>query len=156
MKTKPRPALNRYVIREIKLPYEVMHVTFAPSMRYRDRQGRDLPEPVEERQTHVHVTIYDDCGKYLWMGKGLTQKMQSGYAVITNEDISLETAIMIAKMDALASLAKNCHGHESIYVCLPKNPRYFINKQEKFTQEETGNKESRAIGKVTVIETRTT
>ncbi len=155
MKTKPRPALNRYVIREIKLPYEVMHVAFSPLMRYRDHRGNDLETPYEERQTHVHVTIYDDCGKYLWMGKGLTQKMHSGYAVITNEDISLETAIMIAKMDALSALAKDCHGHESIYVCLPKNPRYFINKQENFTQQETGNKENTAFGKVTIIETRT-
>ena len=156
MKTKPRRRLKEYEIQEAKLPYEIMYVSYEPAMRYRDRSGRELPQPIEERQTHVHVTIYDDSEKYIWGKHTLTQKMHSGYTVITNEDVSLETAMKIAKLDALEALSKDCHGHESIYVCLPKNlSAFFARKPETFTQAASGNKEHRATGFITVIETRT-
>jgi hypothetical protein len=147
MHTKLREKLREHQIQEVRLPYTVTIIDYGNHKRY-DKN----PEGEDERQIGVHVMIYDDSNKYLWMGKGLTQKMQSGYTQITNENIPMDHAIRLAKLDAMRTLSDNCHGHESIYACFVKNPAAFLRRKENPVGTD---REKIATGKVTIIEART-
>jgi len=150
MTARTRKALKPDEIHETTIPYEISVHNYGPSMRY-DKN----PEGEEERQINVHCMFFDNSTKYLWRGEGLAHQLRSGIAVITNEDMPLEHAIKLAKMDALQDLSNHCSAHESIYACFAKNLSSFLNKTEELTGTET-DRERTATGKIRIIEARTT
>jgi hypothetical protein len=153
MKTKPRSHIKSHSLREIVMPYELSINYYGPTTRYKDNNGKELETPIVEHKQHVHIMIYDDAIRYAGRdGKGLSQKMHGGICTITNNDIDLETAIKIAKMDALDDLAQHCNAGETIYACFAKNLNRFLNDGIIATGTE---REETAVGKVTIIEART-